>query len=282
MSHRQKRVKPGRPSKDDQKEGVEIQRSSDDENEYIADDSDCERIFSLLAKQSSYKNITKTGPTKTKKADEEQLAEASENVKKVLVDLQIEDPQFFFLSNQKRKYEFDNDKLVDKTEYKLIKKDEFGDQFKTLIHKINIVNKELDENFIDVLKEILIQYQDLVIQEVNSNTIIEKIIQTIKNPENQEKFQYLLTWQRLKSITKETRMNRAIEDLEEKRKEINKKTSDKVKKKHQEFIDSQKKELDEENSMDPLQYLITKLITAFDKIIGRFDQIMLQGLIACK
>ncbi|CAD8191060.1 unnamed protein product [Paramecium octaurelia] len=268
MSHRQKRVKPGRPSKEDQKEGVEIQRSSDDENQYIADDSDCERIFSLLAKQSSYKNITKTGPTKTKKVDEEQLAEASENVKKVLDELQIQDPQFFFLSNQKRKYEFQNDKLIDKTEYKFINKEEFGPRFETLIDKMNIVNRELDEKFIDVLKEILIQYQNLVTQELNSNSIIEKIIQNIKNPDNQEKFQYLLTWQRLKSITKETRMNRAIEDLEEKRKEINKKTSDKVKKKHQEFIDCQKKELDEENSMDPLQYLITKLISAFNYIIG--------------
>lgn len=53
-----------------------------------------------------------------------------------------------------------------------------------MIHKINIVNKELDENFIDVLKEILIQYSDLVTQEENSNSIIEKIIQNIKNPEN--------------------------------------------------------------------------------------------------
>lgn len=68
--------------------------------------------------------------------------------------------------------------------------------------------------------------------EHDSNSIVENIIQNIKNPDNKEKFQYLLTWQKLKSITKETRMNRAIEDLEEKRKEINKKTSDKVKKKH--------------------------------------------------
>ena len=61
-------------------------------------------------------------------------------------------------------------------------------------------------------------------------------------------------------------MKRAFEDLEEKSKEINKKTSDKVKRKHQEFIENQKSELQEENNLEPLKYLITKLVEAFDKI----------------
>ncbi|CAD8121528.1 unnamed protein product [Paramecium sonneborni] len=269
MSNRQKKVKPGRPSKINQKENEEILRSSDDDNEYIADDSDCEKMFSLFARQSSYKNITKTGPTKPKKADEEQLGEVAENIKKALEDLQNENLQFFFLSNQKRNYVFEGEKLVDKTQYKLINENLFDKQFKTLIHKMNIVNKELSEEFIAVLQEILIQYSTLTIQEEDSKSVIDKIILHIQNPENKEKFKYLLNWQKLKNITKETRMKRAFEDLEEKRNEINKKTSDKVKRKHQEFIDSQKRELDEENSLEPLLYLITKLVEAFCKIMGR-------------
>ncbi|CAD8121530.1 unnamed protein product [Paramecium sonneborni] len=183
--------------------------------------------------------------------------------------MQNENLQFFFLSNQKRNYVFEGEKLVDKTQYKLINENLFDKQFKTLIHKMNIVNKELSEEFIAVLQEILIQYSTLTIQEEDSKSVIDKIILHIQNPENKEKFKYVLNWQKLKNITKETRMKRAFEDLEEKRNEINKKTSDKVKRKHQEFIDSQKRELDEENSLEPLLYLITKLVEAFCKIMGR-------------
>ena len=65
--HKNRRIRAGRPSKEKQQEGAKITKSSDDENEYIADDSDCEKLFSLIARQSSYKNITKTGPNKGKR-----------------------------------------------------------------------------------------------------------------------------------------------------------------------------------------------------------------------
>jgi hypothetical protein len=47
-----------------------------------------------------------------------------------------------------------------------------------------------------------------------------------------------LNWEILKNITKETRTTRAFEDLDEKKGEILKKSSEKVKRKHLEFIES--------------------------------------------
>lgn len=43
--HKNRKIRAGRPSKEKQQEGAKIIKSSDDENEYIADDSDCEKLF---------------------------------------------------------------------------------------------------------------------------------------------------------------------------------------------------------------------------------------------
>ncbi|CAD8211720.1 unnamed protein product [Paramecium pentaurelia] len=262
-----KKIRPGRPRKKE-KVVLENQRSSNDEIQFIADDSDCERILQIFAQLANYKIITKVGPKRIKKSDKEKAAEAFEKVRKVLAEFEIEDKQFFLLSDENKKYKIENEQLVDKTEYKLIDQNEFDEKFQLLIQKINIVNRELDKKFIDILKEILIQYSQLVVnREENSQSITEKIIQNIKNPENQDIFQYLLIWQRLRSITKEARIENALENLEEKRNECNNKKSQKVKRKLQDFIDYHERELIEENSMEPIEYLITKLILVFNQII---------------
>ncbi|CAD8064824.1 unnamed protein product [Paramecium primaurelia] len=241
--------------------GMKIEQGINDENQQIAYDSDCQIIFQLFAQLARYKDTTK-------KSDKEKLAEAFEKERKDIVEFEIAEKQFFFFSNQNKNYKFENGQLVDKTEYKLIDQNEFDEKFQLLIQKINIVNRELDKKFIDVLKEILIQYSQLVVnKEENSKSITQKIIQNIQNPENQDIFQYLLTWQRLRRITKQTRMEKAQEKLEGKRKEYNNKKSQKVKRKLKNSIDYHEKELIEENSMNPIEYLITKLISAFNQII---------------
>ncbi|CAD8164296.1 unnamed protein product [Paramecium pentaurelia] len=187
--------------------GMKIEQGINDEKQQIAYDSDCQIIFEVFAQLASYKDTTK-------KVIRKNWHKHLKKREKILLNLKQQKSNSFF-SNQNKNYKFENEQLVDKTEYKLIDQNEFDEKFQLLIQKINIVNRELDKKFIDVLKEILIQYSQLVVnKEENSKSITEKIIQNIKNPENQDIFQYLLIWQRLRKITKETRMEKSQKENE--------------------------------------------------------------------
>ncbi|CAD8099875.1 unnamed protein product [Paramecium sonneborni] len=253
----------GRPRKSAQKDYF-----CQNEEEYIADDSQCVKLIFLLANLASYKIKIKTGPKQLiDKNEEKQKCEIQKDINQAFEDFQIFKKEYFFLSNQKKNYQFENNILVDKTVYKCIKKSQFNPQLHNLIAKLNIVFKLLDSEFIEVLENIFQIYSTQFDMEADQVSTVDHIIQQIRNPNNFEKFQYLLLWETLRNISKEIRIDRIEAELNKQRLKISEKTSKKVIQKQKQFIQIQENQIMEEKFMDPITYLITKLVQIFDDIV---------------
>ncbi|CAD8118395.1 unnamed protein product [Paramecium primaurelia] len=258
------KIQLGRPKISQDQIENKIYTAPDQNNTYIQQDSDCVKLFKLFATQGRYKIRILTQNKQIENQDRLEM-------KKLQQLFQKKDncPSFFFLSQRNKNYSFENQILVDKTSYISINSQEFDPKFKILINKLNIVLKELDEQFISILVDILLQYTNLYDWNLDQNQIMQYIIEEIQDPQNDLKYQYLLKWKQIKYITKEIRMNMLFENLENTKTQINKRTSQKVINKLQKFIEKQERHLNKENKMKPIEYLISKLIRIFNKIMTK-------------
>ncbi|CAD8203022.1 unnamed protein product [Paramecium pentaurelia] len=253
------KIQLGRPKvQQGQREKI-IQIAPDEQIIYIYEDSDCVKLLKLFATQgcNNIKNLTKNKEGKT--WDRQQV----KKIQQAYSQQNNNCPKFFFLSQRQKNYSFENSIPVDKNQYLSINSCEFDTKFKILITKLNIVLKELDEQFISIILDILLQYTNLFDWLIDNNSLAQyithKIIQNINIQQNGK----------TKKITKEVRMKMAFDNLQNTKSQINKRTSKKVQQKYQEFLEKQERHLNKEYNMEPIEYLISKLIRIFNKILAK-------------
>ncbi|CAD8111459.1 unnamed protein product [Paramecium primaurelia] len=258
-------IKKGRPEVQQVQREIFIQRAPDEQINYIQQDSDCVKLFKLFATKGCNKIKILTNNKERKSQDKQQVKE----IQQAYFQQNNNCPSFFFLSQRKKNYSFENSIPVDKTQYLSINSSEFDPKFEILITKLNIVLKELDEQFIYIILDILLQYIYLYDWLLDKDSLAQNIVEDIQDPQNHIKYQYLITWQNQKKITKEVRMKMAFDNLQNTKTQINKRTSKKVQKKYQEFLEKQERHLNKEYYMEPIEYLISKLIRIFNKIMEK-------------
>ncbi|CAD8054174.1 unnamed protein product [Paramecium primaurelia] len=259
------RIQRGRPRGRQGLRKKAISIAPDEQNNYIQLDPDCVKLFKLFATQGCYKIRILTNNSQK----EPYYKQQGENIQESYFQQNNNCPEFFFLSQRRKNYSFANSILVDKTQYKQINQSEFDPKYKILITKLNIVLKELDEQFISILIDILQQYINLFDWYLDQNSFAQYIVEELQDPQNHLKYQYLINWQNQKQITKDVRMKMHFENLQNNKTSISQRISQKVQKKHQEFIEKQERHLNKEYIMEPIEYLISKLIRIFNKIMTK-------------
>ncbi|CAK91698.1 unnamed protein product (macronuclear) [Paramecium tetraurelia] len=249
------KIKVGRPKK----QLIEMQGGIANYG-YLFNDHDCVKLLKLLSIQGNYKFRILTGPRNKIKPIVQQNDEVEESNDLI-------NPKYFFLTTEKRKYSIENEQIVDNNQYLFINSNQFSPKFELLINKLNVLLKELDNNFIYLLLDILILYTECFDYNLQVNTQVEYIIQQLESPKYSKNFQYLLNWQIQTNKTKEVRYKVFLEFLQQKERLINNKRSKKVIEKHRKFIQKQNNQMLEIMSMEPINYLISKLVKRFNKIM---------------
>ncbi|CAD8190845.1 unnamed protein product [Paramecium octaurelia] len=227
---------------------------------YMQNDHDCVKLFKLFTIQGSYKVRILTG----KKNQGMPHAKQKNEVKKAE---ESNYPQYFFLATEKKIFSIENEQIVDYNYYMSIDPNQFQPKFELLIQKLNVVLIELDKNFIWLLLDILILYTELFDSNQDENVLVESIIQNLKYGEYSNDFQYLLNWQTLRNKTKEARYNVGLEEIKQVENLINKRKSRKVIEKLEKFIKKQYNQFKEVMDMEPINYLLLKLVKRFNKIM---------------
>ncbi|KAM3143471.1 hypothetical protein pb186bvf_004532 [Paramecium bursaria] len=264
-SQKIKRQRVGRPSKSKTDTSKPRRGEQDNTKQYIADFPALEQLFTGIAKCSNVRNIIKTGPKTTKGVNQTvDVKDSNKIIEERLKALNKQD-HIYFIRNDPCVLVIQGDKIIDNTEYKqIIRPANIGEEFQGVYDQLNILARELDNDFIDEFEKIV----RIFIVSRGEGKSLEQIIQDIDNDVKEtNEFRILKEWKGLKEIGHEIKLQRAEQELKRREEDVDQKHSDKIKVKHSGLIEQQKTEIQQERQLGPLKYFIKNLVEGLEKLV---------------